>query len=94
MIPESQHNNSMARQEFRPRLIANLTCTVVMATAVQFDCQLCPRTIKVQNVIVERVLAAKFVACEVSVPQVSPKNPFRLSGLLSQQSSAIHKDSS
>ena len=37
MIPESQHNKSMAREEFRPRLIVSLTCTVVMPAAVQLD---------------------------------------------------------
>jgi hypothetical protein len=34
MIPESQHNDSMAREEFRPRAIANLACTIIMSTAV------------------------------------------------------------
>jgi len=34
MIPESQHNDSMAREEFRPRGIANLACTIIMSTAV------------------------------------------------------------
>ena len=34
MIPESQHNDSMAREEFRPRAIANLTGTIIVPTAV------------------------------------------------------------
>src|SRR5216117_3311859 len=79
MIPESQHNHSMASQEFRSRPVANLACTIVMSTAIQFDGQLCVGTIEIQNVIVELMLATKFVACEISVPQVSPKNAFRLS---------------
>ncbi len=37
MIPESQNKDSMAGQEFRPRLIASLACTVVMPAAVQLD---------------------------------------------------------
>ena len=68
MIPESQHNDSMAREEFRPRAIANLPRTIVMSTAVQFDSQLCAGTIEIQDVIFERMLPAKFVACEISVP--------------------------
>jgi hypothetical protein len=68
MIPESQHNKSIAAQEFGPRSIVSLACTVVMSAAVQFDGQLCARTIEIQNVTVERMLTAKFVACELSVP--------------------------
>src|SRR5439155_24557192 len=68
MIPESQHKHSMARQEFRSRPVANFACTIVMSTTIQFDGQLCVGTIEIQNVIVERMLATKFVACEISVP--------------------------
>jgi hypothetical protein len=68
MTPESQHNDSIAGQEFRARSIANLACSVVMPSAVQFDSQLRARTIKIQDVIVERMLASKFVARETSVP--------------------------
>jgi hypothetical protein len=64
-----------------------------MSAAVQFDSQLCARTIEIQDVVVERMLAAKFVARKISVPQMSPKNTLRLSGLFSQRSSAIHKES-
>jgi hypothetical protein len=42
--------------------------------------------------MVDRMLAAKFVAREISIPQASPMNKFWLSGLLAQQSSAIHND--
>jgi hypothetical protein len=90
MIPESQHNDAMASQEFLPRLIPNLAHTEVMPTAIQFDSQLCARTIEIQHVVIEWMLASKFVACKISIPQVSPKNPFRLRRLLSQQSSAIN----
>jgi len=68
MIPESQHNKSMAGQEFRPRAIANLACTVVMPAAIQLDSQFRARAIEIQNVTVERMLPAKFVAREISVP--------------------------
>jgi hypothetical protein len=34
VIPESQYNDSMAREEFRPRAIANLTGTIIVPTAV------------------------------------------------------------
>ena len=71
----------------------NVACIVTMSSAVQFDSELCARTIEIQDVIVERMLAAKFVARETLVPQMLPKNTLRLSRLLSQQSSAIHKDS-
>ena len=61
MIPESQHDNSMASQKFRARSVANLACTVVMSSAVQLDSQLCVRAIEIQDVIVEWMLAAKFM---------------------------------
>ena len=67
MIPESQHNDSMAREEFRPRSIASLACTIIMPAAVQLDGQLCARAIEIQDVIFERMLPAKFVVCEISV---------------------------
>jgi hypothetical protein len=63
-----------------------------MSTAVQFDSQHCCRTIEIQDMLVDGMLAAKFVAREISIPQASPKNKFWLSGLLAQQSSAIHND--
>jgi hypothetical protein len=65
MIPESQHNDSTPSQA---RSIANSACLIVMSAAVQFDSQLCVRTIEIQDVIVERVLAAKFAARKISVP--------------------------
>ena len=34
MIPKSQHNDSMTGQEFRPHLITNLACTIIMSTAI------------------------------------------------------------
>jgi hypothetical protein len=68
MIPKSQHYDSIAGQDFRARSITNLACTIVMSATVQFDRQLCARTIEIQNVIAERMLAAKFVAREISVP--------------------------
>jgi len=39
-----------------------------MSAAVQFDSQLCAGTIEIQDVIIERMLAAKFVTREISVP--------------------------
>jgi hypothetical protein len=68
MVPESQHNDSMASQEFRSRPIANLPCTIVMSTAIQFNGQLCAGTIEIQDVVVEGMLAAKFMACKIPVP--------------------------
>jgi hypothetical protein len=39
-----------------------------MPAAVQLDSKLCAWTIEIQEVIVERMLAAKFAAREISVP--------------------------
>ena len=84
VIPESQHDNSMASQKFRARSVANLACTVVVCSAGQLDRQLCTRTIEIQHLIVERMLVVKFVAREMSVRQMPPKNTFGLSRFLPQ----------
>jgi len=63
-----------------------------MSSAVQFDSQLCAGTIEIQDVTVERMLAAELKAGKISISQMSPKNSLRLSRLLSQQSSAMHND--
>ena len=68
-----------------------LTQAIVMPTTVQFNRELCRRTIEIQYVTVERMLTAKFVAVEISVAQVAPKDPLTISCLLSQESSAIHE---
>jgi hypothetical protein len=62
-----------------------------MAATVQFDRDLCDRTIKIQDVAVQRMLTAKFVTCKISVSQVPPKNALSVSCLLSQQTSPIHQ---
>ena len=38
-----------------------------MPATVQFDRELCGRTVEIQNVAVQRMLTAKFVACKVAV---------------------------
>jgi hypothetical protein len=67
MIPKSQHNDSMTSQEFRAHSIADLARAIVMSSAVQFDSHLRVRTIEIEDVIVEWVLATEFVAREISV---------------------------
>jgi len=91
MIPKSEHNDPFSNQRFRSRSIANLSGAVVMPTTVQFDRELCGRTIEIQDVTAEWMLTAKFVACKISVPQMPPKNALSLDCLLSQQTSPIHE---
>ena len=90
MIPKSQHNDSFAGQEFRPSSIANLPRTIIMPPTVQFDRELCRRTVEIQNVAVQRMLTAKSITCKVAVPQMTPKHALRIGCFLSQQTSAIH----
>jgi hypothetical protein len=77
MIPESQHNDSVVSKECRPRLIATSANPIVVSTAIQFDRELCSRTIEIEYVWIERVLAPKFITCKISVPQMPPKNALR-----------------
>jgi hypothetical protein len=92
MIPESQHRDSPTSEQFRPRPIANLAATIIMPATVQFDRELCGRAIEVEDVTIQRMLAAKFIAGKISVPQMPPKNALWFSYLLSQQSSAVHEE--
>ena len=92
MIPKSQHNDPFASQEVRAPLIANLPRTIVMPATVQFDRELCGRAVEIQNVAVQRMLTAKFIAYKVSVPQMAPKYDLRIGCFLSQQTSVIHEE--
>jgi hypothetical protein len=82
MIPESEHYDSLTSQEFRPRLIMNLSITIVMSATVQFDGHFCGRTIEIKDVAVKRMLTAKFVASKISIVQMSPKDAFSIGCLL------------
>jgi hypothetical protein len=53
-----------------------------MPTTVQFDRELCGRTIEIQDVTAEWMLTAKFVACKISVPQMPPKDALSVGCLL------------
>ena len=53
---------------FRSYSIANLAHTVAMSSNIQFDSQFCARTIKIYDVTAARMLASKFVSCEIPVP--------------------------
>jgi hypothetical protein len=92
MIPESQHNDSPTSREFGPHSISNLARTIVVPTTVQFDRKLRARIVEIEYVRIQWALAAKFIACEISVSQMPPKNPLSVGCLLSQQASAIHKE--
>ncbi len=68
MIPESQYTNSMPWLAIPSGFDHEFGPHGSYAPAVQLDSWLCARTIEIQDVIVERMLATKFVAREVSVP--------------------------
>lgn len=53
-----------------------------MPATVQFDRERRGRTIEIEDITVEWMLAAKFVACKISVPQMLPKNALHFGGLL------------
>jgi hypothetical protein len=93
MIPKSEHNDPVASQKFRSRSIANLSGAIVMPTTVQFDRELCGRTIEIQDVTADWMLTSKFVACKISVPQMPPTSVLSVGGLLAQRSGTIHEES-
>ena len=64
MIPKPQHNDPLASQKFRARSIANLANTIVMPATIQFDRELCGRTIEIQDIAVQWMLTAEFVSLQ------------------------------
>jgi hypothetical protein len=66
MIPKSQDDDSVASEECCPGSIATLGSLIVVST-VQFDRELRGRTIKIEYIWIERMLAPKFVTCKISV---------------------------
>lgn len=72
MIPKSQHRNTLARQEFRSRSIANFASAIVVTTAIQFNCETRLGTIEIYDVTIDRMLPTEFVAAEFSIPQLAP----------------------
>ena len=94
MVPESHHSDSPTSKHFRPYSITNLPRTRVVPATVQFDRELCGRTIEIENVRVEWMLASKFVPCKISISQMPPKNALRSGCLLPQHASPVHEGSS
>jgi hypothetical protein len=62
MIPKPQNRDSVISENLRAPFIANLTKPIIMAAAIQFDRELCRRTIKIECIAAEWMLAAKFVS--------------------------------
>jgi hypothetical protein len=49
-------------------------------------------TIEIKDVTIEWMLATKFVACKISISQMSPKDAFSAGCLLPEQASAVHRE--
>jgi hypothetical protein len=67
MIPESQHLDSVVSEKFFSRTVAYQSVSGVMTAAVQLDRQLCSRTVEVEYVRIDWMLATKFVSCEIPI---------------------------
>jgi len=83
----------MPSEERFSSAIAQLATLIIMSATVELDSQLHDGAIEIQKVPMKRMLSAEFVISKIPVPQVSPKNAFRFSRLLSQQWSAMHNGS-
>ena len=82
----------MASQQFSPFLITNLSCLVIMPTAVEFDRQFRSRTIEIEDVGIDRVLSPKLVTCKIAVSETAPENLLAICRLLSERCSAAHNE--
>jgi hypothetical protein len=64
-----------------------------VSATVQFNREPCGRAIEIEYVIIDWMLATKFVAGEISITQMRPKNALGISRLLSQQATTLHEAS-
>jgi len=83
----------MASEEFGARLIPDLAALIIVSATIQFHRELRSRTIKIENVRIERMLTSKFIAGKSAVPEISPKNMFGVGCFLAKQASTIHNRS-
>jgi len=93
MIPKSDDCNSFVREELLSRLISHLPTTVVMSAAIQFDRELRGRTVEIEGVRINWVLPTEFIAREVAVSQMSPKNSLTLGFSFAKGAGAVHDES-
>ena len=93
MIPKSDDCNSFVREELLSPLISHLPTTVVMSAAIQFDRKLRGRTVEIECVRINRVLPTEFIAREVAVSQMSPKNSLTLGCSFAKGAGAVHDES-
>jgi hypothetical protein len=91
MIPKAQHGDSMISEDLRAPFITNLTKPIIVPATIEFDRELCCRTIEIECVAAEWMLTAKFVSRKISIPEMAPKSTLSIGCLLSQQASAIHE---
>jgi hypothetical protein len=92
VIPKSEDVDPLASKKLLPCAIAYLAGSIIMSATVQLSCQFGFWAIKIEDIRMKRMLPTKFVACEISVPQVPPKNAFPLGRMLAQITSTAHGD--
>jgi len=63
-----------------------------MPTTIEFDRQLCSRTIEIEDVGIDRVLPPKLVTRKIAVSETAPDNPLTICRLLSERCSATHNE--
>jgi len=63
-----------------------------MTATIEFDRQLCSRTIEVEYVGIDRVLPPKLVTRKIPVSETAPENPLTICRLLSERCSATHNE--
>jgi len=73
MIPETQCLDALLHQEFFTRFISLNAFRQTVLKTIQFDSQLCVGAVKIQNVLANCVLPAKFETSELPASQCPPE---------------------
>ena len=88
MIPEAQFFDAGSRKKLFAFLVMPLLFRQTVLKAVEFDGQLCGRTVNIQRVDSHRMLAAEFESRKTTSTQHAPKFFFFL-GLLTAQTAGV-----
>jgi hypothetical protein len=72
MIPKPQQFDSAASKEFSSFLIAKMAHLIVMSATIEFDRQLCARTIEIDDIRIDGMLAPEFITGKISIPEMAP----------------------
>ena len=90
MIPKANDENSFSAQKFISCPIAPFAKAIAMTRTIQLDRQFSGRTVEIQHVAIDGMLAPKFIAREISISEMAPQNAFAICGVFTEVARTSH----